>query len=236
MTCPDATNCRVLRPGTPSLLRAHVIEAGTAWYNVSRHEPLFNSTGKGLSRFAPLRTSADRPIPHTYLAQNAIGALLESALHDVWGSTETIEHLDLRGRMLRRVTCRTNLTVIDLRDRQLMSHGLSRDRIVTSPPEHYACTRRWADHHTQRRIADQPPDGIIWQSRQMELAASHARNWVQILMTAGEDISRVAVVYDRDGTLSQKFDITVVHADLGRGDGLAFIADMSSDLGLCLDA
>lgn len=238
MTCPDPQSCTVLRPSAPARLSTHVIEADTWWYNVSRHKPLFNATGLGLSRFAPMSTPAGRPIPHAYVAQNAIGALLESALHDVWGSTATIQHLDLRGRMLRRVTCTTRLTVIDLQNSQLINHGIERDQIVSSPSEHYWCTRKWAAHyihHTRRSVEGRLVGGIIWQSRQMELAAAHAKHWVQILLTAGDEIARVAVVYDHDGTLSRSFDVEVIHEDLGRGDGLDLITDMSSDLGLCIE-
>ena len=235
MTCPDPASCRVLRPGAPEALRPHVIKAKTQWYNVSRHDEVFNSTGGGDSRFAPLFTSDGQAVPYVYLAQNPIGALLETALHDVWGTNPAVQHVDLRGRRLRRLVCTTDLRVVDLRDHQLANYGLERAELVSSPSEHYACTRRWADHHSQSHIEGKPSTGMIWHSRQMELAATHARMPMQVLLASVEQAARTAVVYDTTGEGSQHFGASIEYDDLGNGDGLELVTELCTDLGLYVE-
>ena len=235
MTCPDPASCRVLHPDAPGALRPHVIKAGTEWFNVSRHDEVFNSAGGGDSRFAPLFTSAGQVVPYVYLAQNPIGALLETALHDAWGTNSAVQHADLSGRRLRRIVCTSDLWVVDLRDHQLSSYGLDREELVSSPSEHYACTRRWADRHLQSHIEGKPTTGMIWHSRQMELAATHARMPMQILLTSVEQAARTAVVYDTTGEASQHLEASIENADLGHGDGLALITELCTDMGLYVD-
>lgn len=235
MTCPDPASCRVLHPGAPGALRLHVIKAGTEWFNVSRHDEVFNSAGGGDSRFAPLFTSAGQVVPYVYLAQNPIGALLETALHDAWGTNSAVQHADLSGRRLRRIVCRSDLWVIDLRDHQLSGYGLDRAELVSSPSEHYACTRRWADSHLQSHIEGRSTTGMIWHSRQMELAATHARIPMQILLTSVEQAARTAVVYDTTGRASRHLEASIECADLGHGDGLALITELCTDMGLYVD-
>ncbi len=235
MTCPDPAGCRVLRPGAPEALLPLVIASRTQWYNVSRHDEVFNSTGAGDSRFAPLFTSDGRAVPYVYLAQNPIGALLETALHDVWGANTAVQHVDLRGRRLRRITCTTDLRVIDLRDHRLAGYGLERAELVSSPSEHYACTRRWADHHFRPDIDGKSTTGMIWHSRQMELAATHARMPMQVLLTSVEQAARTVVVHDTTGEASQHFGASVEYDDLGHGDGLELVTELCTDLGLYVE-
>ena len=232
MNCPDPGNCPVARPDVPKHLRSHVIKAGTSWFNVSRHAEVFNSTGVGDSRFSPLPATDGQPIPHIYLAQNHVGALLESALHDVWGATATIQRTDLRGRCLRRVTCLTDLRVIDLRDDQLDHYGIGREQLIASPPEHYACTRRWAQQRAQASIGGQPTAGFIWHSRQVEVAADHAREPMRILLAIVEQAGHTAIIYDSNGRGHDWFNTDIVHADLSVGNGLAFVTELAVALGL----
>lgn len=235
MTCPDPAGCRVLRPGAVGALRPYVIEAGTEWFNVSRHDGVFNSGGGGDSRFAPLFTSAGEAVPYVYLAQNPIAALLETALHDVWGTSSAVRHVDLSGRRLRRIVCTSDLRVVDLRDHQLAGYGFGREELVSSPSEHYACTRRWADHHLQSDIEGKPATGMIWHSRQTELAAGHARMPMRILLSSVEQAARTAVVYDTTGEASQHVEASIMYGDLGHGDGLALVTELCTDLGLYVD-
>ena len=235
MTCPDPTNCRIVRPGSPRGLRSHVIKAETQWYNVSRHDEVFNSTGVANSRFAPLFTSDGQVVPYVYLAHNPIGALLESALHDVWMRTTAVQHVDLRGRSLRRIVCTTDLRVVDLRDHQLINYGLDRAELVSSPSEHYACTRRWADHQLRSHIQGKPTTGMIWHSRQMEIAATHARMPMRILLTSVEQAAHTAVVYDTTGDGSQHLEASIEYVDLGDGDALELVTELCIDLGLYVE-
>ena len=236
MTCPDPASCRVLRPGAHKALRSYVIEAGTQWYNVSRRDEVFNSGAAADSRFAPLLTPDGETIPYIYLAQNVIGALLETALHDVWGASPAVQQADLRGRRLRRIVCTADLRVVDLRDHQLAGCGFERAELVSSPSEHYTCTRRWAAHHLQSSAAGQTSAGMIWQSRQMELAAVHAKPPLQVLMTSVEQATRTVVVYDTAGEGDRRFDASIEYADLGQGAGLEMVTGLCAELGLYVEA
>ena len=235
MTCPDPAGCRVLRPGALGPLRPYVIKAGTEWFNVARHDLVFNSGGGGDSRFAPLFTSAGEVVPYVYLAQNPIAALLETALHDVWGTSSAVQHVDLSGRRLRRIVCTSDLRVVDLRDHRLAGYGFGREELVSSPSEHYACTRRWADHHLKSGIGGKPTTGMIWHSRQTELAAGHARMPMQILLASVEQAARTAVVYDTTGEVGQHLEAPTMYDDLGHGDGLTLVTELCTDLGLHVD-
>ena len=235
MTCPDAASCPVADPGIPRHLRSHVIAAGTSWFNVSRHAAVFNSSGAGDSRFAPLLGAGGRPVPHVYLAQNPIGALAETALHDVWGAASVVQRSDLRGRSLRRLTCLTDLRVADLRDQHLDRYGLRRGELVSSPSEHYACTRRWAARRRAGPIGGQPVTGLMWHSRQVEIAAAHAAAPMQILLTAVEQASEVAVIYGSTASGDRWFDTVEVYPDLGEAQGLALVTDLCVQLGLSVE-
>ena len=202
---------------------------------MSRHSEVFNSGGGGDSRFAPLFTSAGQVVPYVYLAQNPIAALLETALHDVWGTSSAVQHVDLSGRRLRRIVCTSGLRVVDLRDHQLAGYGFGREELVSSPSGHYACTRRWAGHHLQSDIEGKPTTGMIWHSRQTELAARHARMPMQILLASVEQAARTAVVYDTTGEVGRHLDVSVKYDDLGHGDGLALVTELCTDFGLYVD-
>lgn len=236
MTCPNPASCPVLQPGTGQVLGPHVIEAETSWFNVTRHDQVFNRSGVGDSRFAPLLDLCDQPVPYVYVAQNPVGALLESVLHDVWGVTSTVQHSDLRGCRLRQLTCETDIRVVYLRDDQLDQCQISRQQLVSSPSEHYSCTRRWATVQRSQNTADgEPVAGFIWNSRQLEVAATHASNLWQILLTAVAQVSHTAVIYDTTDTGNVSFTETTIFDDLGSGDGLALTTELCVELGLHIE-
>ena len=232
MICPDPGSCHVVQPGARLRLRSHIIEAGTSWYNVSRHDEVFNRSGFGDSRFSPLFAADSQPIPHACLAQNHVGALLESALKDIWGTSSRVPRSELRGRSLRRITCHENLRVVDLRDDQIHRYGIRRDHLVASPSEHYACTRRWAQQRNQVSIGGHPTTGFIWHSRQAEVAAEHASAPMRILLTVAEQAGHTAIIYDNNDTGNSVFDASIVCPDLSAGSGLAFVTELAVDLGL----
>lgn len=235
MTCPKPADCPVPDPGIPTRLRSYVIKEGTSWFNVSRHDEVFNRLGTGDSRFAPLSAPDGEPVPHVYLAQNPVGALLETALHDVWGTTSAVQRSDLRGRCLRRLTCKTDLRVVDLRDHQLGHYQIEREQLVSSPSEHYACTRRWADPRRGAVVGGQPTTGLIWHSRQVEIAAVHANAPMQILLTTVEQAARTAVIYATAGEGDDWFAPSIEYDDLGTGAGLALVTGLSAQLGLYVE-
>lgn len=235
MTCPHPDSCPVPDAGSPEHLRTFVIEAGTSWYNVTRHRSVFNSQGLGDTRFAPLFGASGQPIPRVYLASNPIGALLETALHDIWGLTSVVQRCDLRGRCLRRLTCTSTLTVYDLRDRALDSYGIKRAQLVASPSEHYSCTRRWAQALLGSRPESSGVTGLLWHSRQVETAAAHARPALQTIFRTVEQFPRAAVVYDATAPATRAedwFEVRIEHEDIGEGDGLDLMIDICVQLGL----
>lgn len=235
MSCPDAGNCPVVAPGTPRHLRTHVIEAGTHWYNVSGHEGILNSSGGGDSRFSPLFADDGQPVPHVYLAQNHVGALIESVLHDVWGASSRVLRSDLEGRALRQITCNTELATVDLRDSQLERYRIGRDRLVSSPSEHYACTRAWAHPRRRMQIGRRRTTGFIWHSRQVETAAAHANPTLRVLLSVVEQAAHAAVIYDNDGDGHDWFTSKVLYPDLSAGSGFGFVEELVVPLGLHIE-
>lgn len=232
MTCPHPPSCPVASADEPKDLRGYVIKAQTSWYNVTRHDQVFNRSGIGDSRFAPLVDSHRAPVPYVYLAHNPVGALLESALHDVWGTNSTVQRSDLRGRCLRRLTCNADIGVVDLRDKQLAESGLTRQQLVACPSEHYPCTRRWANRRMQNTTAGEPISGIVWHSRQIEIAADRANATIRTLLKTVEQASLTAVIYDTADTVENSFIETTVFEDLATGRGLALVTDLCVQFGL----
>ena len=234
MSCPDPRTCPVDR-ARPRYPRSAVLTAGRVWYNVSRHRDTLNSSGRRDNRFSPLRRSDGQVIPHVYLAQNHLGALLESALHDTWGAQNRVQRSDLEGLSLRAVACRTPVRVVDLRDDQLKHYGMTREQIVAAPSEHYSCTRAWALRRSRLNIGGHATAGFIWNSRQAEIAADYAAAALRVLLTVSEQTGHVAVVYDHEGVGDALFESSVIYADLSHGAGLAFVRDVATAVGLFVE-
>jgi RES domain len=173
LECPDPAGCPV--PAALPRLRTVTVAAGTPWYRV------YNATwgydepnpGFGDARFSPV----DDPVtaarlPSIYLAASPMGALLETVFHDVHHlSARTIYERDLRGKLLAHVCTPAAATLCDLRDPALQRLGVGRDAVVSTSAEHYPCTRRLAVAAlSEPRRAG--VHGLIWHSRQAELAES----------------------------------------------------------------
>lgn len=230
--CPNPPSCTVADSDEPADLHTYRIEAHTSWYNVTRHDQTFNRSGVGDSRFAPLVDQHGQPVPYVYLAQNPVGALLESVTHDIWGTSSTVQRSDLRGLRLRRLITTAGIDVVDLRNHRLEESRLERQQLVACPSEHYACTRRWASRRLQSTLAGGPSTGIVWHSRQIEVAATHANAPMRILLTMVEQASLTAVVYGSVGTGEDSFVETTEFEDLGSGEGLALVTELCVQLGL----
>lgn len=232
--CPNPPSCPVADSDEPADLHTYRIEAHTSWYNVTRHDQTFNP-GVGDSRFAPLVDQHGKPVPYVYLAQNPVGALLESVMHDIWGTSSTVQRSDLRGLRLRRLTTTADIDVLDLRNHRLEESKLTRRQLVACPSEHYACTRRWANQRLLSTLAEEPSTGIVWHSRQIEIAATHASAPMRILLTLVEQASLTAVVYDTAGTGEDSFVEETAFEDLGSGEGLALVTELCVQLGLHIE-
>ena len=173
LECPDPSGC----PVTPDLPRLTIttFAPGAALYRVydgtwgyDEHNP-----GFGDARFSPFDDATDgHRVPSMYLAATPTAALLETVFQEVHhGSSRIIYERDLRGKLLAHLILPTAARLGDLRDTELARHRLNRDQVVSSPAEHYPCTRRLA---VSARAQGGSLHGLIWHSRQTELAGRPA--------------------------------------------------------------
>jgi hypothetical protein len=155
-------------------LRTTPLREGTALYRVydttwgyDEHNPGFGDT-----RFSPIDDAATgNRLPSMYLAATPTAALLETVFHDVHQhSGRTIYERHLRENVLAHVRVPAAATLGDLRDEELERLGLQRGAIVSSPAEHYPCTRRLAIAALGQRQGKRTLQGLVWHSRQAELA------------------------------------------------------------------
>ena len=182
LQCPDPAGCPVA-PVLPPLTVTS-LAAGTPLYRVydgtwgyDEHNP-----GYGDARFSPFDDPGDgHRVPSMYLAATPPAALLETVFHEVHqGSSRIIYERDLRGKLLAHLRLPTAARLGDLRDAELHRHHLTRDQVVAGPAEHYPCTRRLA---SAARAQDGSLQGLIWHSRQIELAGRPA---TEVLVLFGD--------------------------------------------------
>jgi hypothetical protein len=182
LECPDPAGC----PVTPDLpqLRLTAMAPGTPLYRVydgtwgyDEHNP-----GYGDARFSPFDDTSDgHRVSSMYLAATPAAALLETVFHEVHQSSSRIIYVrDLRGKLLAHLKLPTTARLGDLRDAELIRHHLTRNQVVASPAEHYPCTRRLA---IAARAQGTPLQGLIWHSRQTELAGHPA---TEVLVLFGD--------------------------------------------------
>ena len=198
--CPHPSGCPVPSPpgpATASRLRT------TTWersffrvYDTTFGFDEFNP-GLGDTRFAPVDT-AGGVVPHLYGGACDVVVLLDTIFHDVHHgmADRTVWLRDLVERGIVELTAPRPLRLIDLRDPQLDQLELRRDQLVSTHAEHYPCTRQWATWLHGTRPDDVNPDGIVWHSRQAELADAR--------VTLDVDDSELFVLFGD-------------HADFGRG-------------------
>lgn len=176
LTCPDSTGCPV--PGSLPGQRATTLASGTllfhaydATWGYDEHNP-----GYGDARFSPFDAAASgRRVPAMYLAQTETAALLETVFREVHQtSSRQIYEKDLRGMMLAHLRVPRDAVLGDLRDPELSRHGLDREQVVATSAEHYPCTRRLAVAAHRRQLDGRSCEGLIWHSRQVELAGGAA--------------------------------------------------------------
>lgn len=155
--------CPVAEP-TGALLRkvrSTTVGPGRTWWRGSRHQAdTLGPTGAGDTRFAPLPDTR-----RGYFGATKTVALLESALHEASGPDPTIYLARLASYRIGEVELTTHIRLADLRDGELSRLGVVRGALVDTTPEHYPCTRRWAERLQGRRGVE----GILWHSRQADL-------------------------------------------------------------------
>jgi hypothetical protein len=185
LDCPDPEHCPVV--ARLPRLRTLSIPKDAAWYRVydatweyDEHNP-----GHGDARFSPIDDPVDGTrLPSMYLAATPTAALLETVFHQVHhSSARIIYERHLRGKLLAHIRAPADATLGDLRDRELDRLGLRRDTVVACTAEHYPCTRRLAVAALRQPHGKRTVHGLIWHSRQAELAGLDP---VEVVVLFGE--------------------------------------------------
>lgn len=215
-----------------------MLPAGSTWWNVTLElfeADVFNPSGKGDARFSPIFDGEGNPVPVLYAARHPVGAMLETVFHNVWGSrAKRVGKADIAGQVLREVRFDVDVRVVDLSDRELDRHGLARNELVSTSPEHYPNTREWADLLVGTSIGGQPTAGLGWQSRVVELGQAAASPLFQTLLV-GEQTEVVAVYQLPDG-LSER-DLTVTGSrPLDTPEGVALVTELAVAIGAFVDS
>jgi hypothetical protein len=182
LDCPDPGGCRVAAdlPSLPTF----ALRRGRSLYRVydgtwgyDEHNP-----GLGDSRFAPIDDPVSgKRLASMYLGETPTTVLLETVFHDVHADgSGVVYEKHLSDKLLAHVRVPVTATLGDLRDPRLTELGLARHEVVSSPAEHYPCTRRLAI--AALRQAHTPPlQGLIWHSRQVELAGKPPQEVIVLL-------------------------------------------------------
>lgn len=190
LTCPDPDRCPVDRgfppPGERPAIPTARLEAGRALFRV--YGPAWGydefNPGFGDARFSPFDDASGRRVPALYLADSPAAALLETVFHDMAaGPGRVVYERMLVQKLLAHVLLPRAARVFDLRDPVLAGLGIPRSAVASGPAEHYPCTRRLArdlltsgsgpNNDTDPGASTDPdtrPAGILWHSRQAELA------------------------------------------------------------------
>lgn len=193
INCLNPGRCPVPDPGCVDLrrLRLAKLEQGSIFHTAYRRRywpELFNPSEAGNARFSPLKIDG-AVIPTLYGGVTQTVVLLETAFHDVHSSGKRLisEALHLAPRGLVALTTPSTMPLVDLRDAGLRRTGLTRDQLVATSPEHYACTQEWAVALHKRKVGGIAPVGLLWQSRVAELA-QQGSPLLQDLLAKGNDV------------------------------------------------
>jgi hypothetical protein len=184
IVCPDPGNC-VVAAALPTLTTVTLASGRTLYrvydgtYGYDQHNPGFGDT-----RFAPIDDpSTGIWLPNVYLGETPTTVLLETIFHDVHATgSKVIYQQHLVGKLLAHMVIPDDATLGDLRDPALDKLGLTRGEVVSSPAEHYPCTRKLAIAALAQSHAP-PLQGLIWHSRQAELAKAPAQ---EVIVLFGE--------------------------------------------------
>jgi hypothetical protein len=158
-------------------------------FSTTHWPALFNDSGRGLTRFAPLLDRSGAVVPTLYGARTRTVALLEGVFHDVHATgRRDITALDLQRRGLAAFSLPGRLALVDLRDEALGRLGFRRGHLVTAPSQHYRCTGEWAAALHGRGIGSAKPVGLLWRSRVAELARADSALFADLLPGASKEV------------------------------------------------
>jgi hypothetical protein len=152
---------------------ATTLTAGGLWFRC--YDPKWGydeaNPGYGDQRFTPFHDPVTgRRVPSIHVAATREAALLETVFRDMADAGGFVYLTLLRERALAHVALPRDARVADLRDDALAGLGVPRSAVVSSSPRHYPCTRRLAVAIHRDGAEGAAVDGIVWHSRQAELA------------------------------------------------------------------
>jgi RES domain-containing protein len=199
-------------------------------YHRDRWPELFNASRIGNARFSPLLADG-AVIPTMYLAATQTVALLESAFHEVHqiGTRIISERLRLATRGVVALTVPKPLPLIDLTDEGLHRVALARAQLVSTTPQHYACTRAWAATLHGRRVGPVTPVGLLWRSRIAELAEADSLLFGDLLPLASDVCALFGDRVSPEPAVWQPGDPH--YDDLSGGDGRLLAEQIADQLG-----
>lgn len=220
LVCPHPAGCGVA--ATLPTLDTVTLAKGRLLYRVYDGKWGYDefNQGWGDTRFAAIDDPVTaKRLPHMYLGESPTTVLLESVFHDVHQlGSMTAYDAHLHEKLLAHIEVPADATLGDLRDPQLARLGLTRSQVVSSPAEHYPCTRRLAIA-ALAQSHDPPLQGLIWQSRQAELVSKPSEE--VIILFGDERYPSVRGTWRRSGPGSQ---------NLYEGPGRLFVDQIADDL------
>lgn len=201
LSCPHPAGCKVVA-GLPTLNTVS-LDKGRLLYRVydgTWGYDEFNA-GWGDTRFAPIDDPiTGKRLSHMYLGESPATVLLESVFHDVHELGSMIAYeAQLHEKLLAHIEVPAAATLGDLRDPELERLKIERSQVISSPAEHYPCTRRLAIAALAQKH-DPPLQGLIWHSRQAELTKKPAE---EVIILFGERYPAERGSWTRSGPGSQ---------------------------------
>jgi len=201
LVCPHPAGCGVAT--TLPTLNTVLLDKGRLLYRVYDGKWGYDefNAGWGDTRFAPIDDPiTGKRLPNMYLGESPAGVLLETVFHDVHQSgSMTAYDAHLHEKLLAHIEVPTDATLGDLRDPELQRLKLTRSQVISSPAEHYPCTRRLAIAALAQQH-DPPLQGLIWHSRQAELTKKPPE---EVIILFGDRYPAERGTWNRSGPGSQ---------------------------------
>lgn len=198
-------------PAGRPIIRIHSTRFGPTEFNPSRGAQ---------TRFAPIWTDLDEPIPTLYGAATLESAFSETIFHDVvppGRGPRRVSRLEFRSKVLSYILPLRDLHLARMLGVDLQGLGISHEDLVFSSASEYPWTAGWAEAiYDVDRSAGPSFDGLIWIARQTGDAPA-------VVLWGG----RV-----RDGHLSPQLDRTQIPLDVG--PGLALVESVATRAGILL--
>ncbi|ODQ99900.1 hypothetical protein BHQ21_24865 [Mycobacterium sherrisii] len=219
LVCPHSAGCGVV--AALPRLNTVALDTGQLLYRVYDGKWGYDefNAGWGDTRFAPIDDPiTGKRLSHMYLGASPTGVLLESVFHDVHQLGSMIAYdAHLHEKLLAHIEVPADAMLGDLRDPELTRLNLTRSQLISSPAEHYPCTRRLAITALAQNH-DPPLQGLIWHSRQAELTKKPPE---EVIILFGERYPSKRGSWQRSGPGSQ---------NLYEGPGRLLVDEIAEEL------